>query len=232
LESVDEHWLLDRHPEARVVAISDSQVATIGVARRRSIPTVYHGLDLQQYEFGPEHQGYALFLGRMGPNKNPDGAIRIALAAGFPIVLAGGPQNGREKDYFANAVQPLLADPAVTYLGPVSHQEKVRLLRHAAALVFPIQWDEHFGLVMIEAMACGTPVVACKRGSVPEVVDEGVTGFSGVAEAELVDALPRAATLDRHAIRRRAQERFNIERMADDYVRVYERALGAEASAR
>jgi glycosyltransferase involved in cell wall biosynthesis len=224
LDSVDEHWLLARHPNARVVAISDSQVSTVDAARRRDISTVYHGLRFSDYEFSNDHDGYVLFLGRMGPNKNPAGAIRIARAAGYPIVLAGRPQNRSETTYFEDDVEPLFGGEGVTYAGSVSQEEKVRLLRRAAALVFPIEWDEHFGLVMIEAMACGTPVLALKRGSVPEVVDDGVTGYHGTSESDLVAALPRVVQLDRASVERHARVRFSVERMTADYVEIYRRA--------
>lgn len=222
LASVDEHWLLQRYPAAHVVGISASQVASIDAPRRASIPVVYHGLDLAAYEPTAQHDGFVAFLGRMGPHKNPAGAIQVARAAGLPIVLAGAPQDGSERRYFDDEVRPLLGLDGVTYVGEVSQERKVDLLRRAAALLFPIRWDEHFGLVMIEAMACGTPVVALRRGSVPEVVDDGLTGFVRDTEEELVSALGRVAELDRRLIERETRARFGARRMTDDYVRVYQ----------
>lgn len=225
LDSIDEHWLLYRHPESIVVAISDSQVATVSQERRRSIHTIYHGLDTSGYPLSRRHDGYVLFLGRMGKHKNPAGAIRIARSAGFPIVLVGAPQDGAEKRYFKKQVEPLLEEDGVTYVGAVSEHEKVELLRGAAALVFPIEWDEHFGLVMIESMACGTPVIALKRGSVPEVIEQGVTGYFGTSEQELVAALRRVNEFDREVIGRRVRERFSVQRMTDGYLDMYARCL-------
>lgn len=187
--------------------------------------TVYHGLNPADYPFSPEHSGYVLFLGRMGPHKNPDGAIRIARAAGYPIVLVGAPQDGGERRYFQERVEPLLGVPGVTYVGAVSQSEKVRLLRGAAALVFPILWDEHFGLVMIEAMACGTPVIATHRGSVPEVVDDGLTGYIGQSEADLVASLAHVGDLDRSAVAGRMRERFSLARMTTDYEDFYRHSI-------
>jgi glycosyltransferase involved in cell wall biosynthesis len=164
----------------------------------------------------------------MAPYKNPVGAIRIARAAGFPIVLAGEPQNGSERRYFDDEVAPLLDESTTRYVGAVSQDEKVRLLQGAAALVFPIQWDEHFGLVMIEAMACGTPVAAFERGSVPEVVDRGTTGDYATSEEELAARLPSVVGLDRTTVARRARERFSVERMTAEYVATYQAMIRAK----
>jgi glycosyltransferase involved in cell wall biosynthesis len=226
LDGVDEHWLLERHPRAIVAAISQSQVSTVPTERRLNIHTVYHGLDTVPYSPSLSTDGYVLFLGRMGPNKNPVGAIRIARAAGYPIVIAGLPQDRREQKYFDEQVAPLVDGDHVRHLGAVSQKDKVTLLQHADALIFPICWDEHFGLVMIEAMACGTPVLAFRRGSVPEVVEHGRTGFIGDNEADLVTALGQVETLDRAVVAARARERFTVARMADDYERLYRAAIG------
>jgi glycosyltransferase involved in cell wall biosynthesis len=232
LDSVDQHWLLDRHRAARVVAISDSQVSSVPVDRRRSIVTVYHGLDLAEFEASPDSDDYVLFLGRMGWQKNPAGAIRIARAAGTRIVLAGGPQDTAEREYFRTEVEPLLGWDGVEYVGQVSHMDKLRLLRRANALVFPIRWDEHFGLVMIEAMASGTPVVGMRRGSVPEIVEDGITGYHGSSESELAKKLGDIDSLDRATVARRARERFSLQRMTDDYLAIYSSVIGVPAAAR
>jgi glycosyltransferase involved in cell wall biosynthesis len=224
LDGLDEHWLLAQHPDAAVVAISNSQVATVDEQRRQSITTVYHGMDFTGYDASEAHDGYVLFLGRVAPHKNPAGALRIARAAGFPIVLAGRPQSGSERRYFDDEIAPWL-DDRTRYVGAVSQEEKVRLLQRAAAVVFPIQWDEHFGLVMIEAMACGTPVAAFKRGSVPEVIDRGVTGDYATTEEELAARLPSVVDLDRATVARQARERFGAERMSSEYVAVYREAI-------
>lgn len=221
LDGSDEHWLLDHHPSAVVASISDSQVATVDDRRRRKMRTIYHGMDTAGYAACVTPGDYVAFLGRMGPHKNPVGAINIAKAAGYPIVLMGAPQNGPEKQYFNEQVLPLVDGVQVRLAGSVSQEEKVRLLQGAAALVFPICWDEHFGLVMIEAMACGTPVLAFRRGSVPEVIEDGVTGFIGEGESDLIAALGRIGQIDRAEVARRARQRFSVARMVDDYERLY-----------
>ena len=157
----------------------------------------------------------------MSPEKNPLDAIRIAKAAGMPIVLAGRPQNANEDAYFRKNVEPLIDGTQVRWVGPVNHPQKVGLLRNAAALIFPIQWEEPFGLVMIEAMACGAPVVAVRRGSVGEVVDEGITGFTAASPDALGPLVAKACALDRRRVREQAQSRFGAEKMVDDYLALY-----------
>jgi glycosyltransferase involved in cell wall biosynthesis len=231
LDLVDERWALERYPEVPVAALSHSQIATLPASRRRNIRVVYHGCDFDQYQQGSTAPGdYLLFLGRMNAAKNPAGAIRVARAAGMPIVLAGKPMTGAEEQYFDDQVRPLIDGRDVRYAGPVSLAEKVALLQGAAALVFPIQWEEHFGLVMIEAMACGCPVVACRRGSVSEVVDGGITGFHAPSEQELVDLVPRALALDRRRVREHARRRFSVDRMVADHLDLYGELLARGAA--
>ena len=182
---------------------------------------MYNGVDFSRYEASFERGKYLAFLGRMSPEKNPLGAIRIAQAAGMPIVLAGVPQNGAEEHYFAENIRPLLDGERVRWIGAADFPKKIALLRDAAALVFPIQWDEPFGLVMIEAMACGTPVLAVRRGSVGEVVNEDVTGFSAGSEEALVPLAERAAALDRQRVRAHAESLFGHGAMVDAYVALY-----------
>jgi glycosyltransferase involved in cell wall biosynthesis len=162
----------------------------------------------------------------MAPKKDPVEAIRVARALELPIRLAGKPQNSTEKEYFEAIVRPLLEDQDVTYLGPVSQRDKVELLKGAMALLFPIDWEEHFGLVMIEAMACGTPVVARTRGSVPEVVDTGATGFHAPPGEPLEPLVERALLLDRTGVYERALERFSHRRMAKEYEALYRSLVG------
>jgi glycosyltransferase involved in cell wall biosynthesis len=225
LDGVDEQWLLRRHPEALIATISDSQAAVATLERRRNMRTIYHGCDFSDYELGASHEGYLAFIGRMGPNKNPAGAIRIAREVGMPIRLAGQPQDRKESAYFESEVRPLLDGRNAEYLGPVSQADKVRLLKGAAALLFPIHWDEHFGIAMIEAMACGAPVVANRRGSVPEVVDSGVTGYIGDGDDALIALTRDALELDRRGVRAHAEERFSHTRMADNYLALYRKML-------
>lgn len=221
LDGRDELWLLEHHPKAVVASISNSQVSTVPEIRRRSIRTIYHGMDVTPYVPKATSDDYVVFLGRMGPQKNPVGAINIARAAGYPIVLIGDPQNGDERKYFVERVVPLVDGIQVRLAGSVSQKTKIELLRGAAALVFPICWDEHFGLVMIEAMACGTPVLAFRRGSVPEVIEDGVTGFIGENEQDLITALGRIRDIDRTVIAACARDRFSVSRMTADYERLY-----------
>jgi glycosyltransferase involved in cell wall biosynthesis len=221
LDSVDEQWVLKQYPDVPIVAISNSQVVVTPVERRQNIRIIYHGCDFDTYEFSAEPGKYLAFIGRMGPHKNPVGAMRIAQASGLPIVLAGQPQNSSEKSYFTEMVKPLLDAKNVTYLGSISHREKIDFLKGASALLFPIQWEEHFGLVMIEAMACGTPVIGWKRGSVSEVIDFGKTGFYGNSEEELASFVPQALSLERESVHKYALSRFSHRRMASEYVDMY-----------
>ncbi len=226
------HWRVDEldralffagFPDLPVAAISAAQEAGIPASNRAGV--VHHGIDRHRYRPGRGNGGYAAFVGRMTDQKRPDTAIRVANAAGMPIRLAGTIDVGNP-GYFDEQVRPLLG-PAAEYVGPVDDTGKQALLGGATALLFPIDWPEPFGLVMIEAMACGTPVVAWNRGSVPEVIEEGVTGFVVSSEEEAVAALREAARLDRATVRARFEARFTAERMAADYVAIYRRLLAA-----
>ncbi len=225
---IDDEFVFRRWPHVMVNGISECQMHAAGVHSGREFPIVYNGCDFAAYEPSFEPGRYLAYLGRMSMEKNPLDAIRIARAVDLPIVLAGQPQNEREKQYFAEQIQPLIDGEMVRWIGPVNHPQKNELLRHAAALIFPIQWDEPFGLVMIEAMACGTPVVAHRRGSVAEVVDDGITGFhAGVIDA-LAELVPRALELDRRQVRDHAESRFGYRAMVDSYLALY-RSLPGKA---
>lgn len=226
------HWRVDEldralffqgFPDLPVAAISAAQAAGIPASNRAGI--VHHGIDRTRYELCAVPDDHVAFVGRMTDQKRPDMAVRVARAAGLPIRLGGTIDVGNP-DYFDRCVRPLLSADA-TYLGPVDDLQKGELLGGARALLFPIDWPEPFGLVMIEAMACGTPVVAWDRGSVPEIVEDGVTGFIVSTEAEAVAALARIGQLDRAGIRRRFEDRFTAERMARDYLALYHRLLAA-----
>lgn len=217
----DDEWALKRYPELAVCGISKHQMRASSLATGQDYPVVYNGCDFDSYDPRYEAGEYLAFLGRMSPAKNPAGAIRIAKACGLPIVLAGQPQNESEKQYFAKEVEPQIDGQQVRWIGAVNHPQKNELLRKASALIFPIQWDEPFGLVMIEAMACGTPVVAHRRGSVAEVVDDGVTGFHTGALEAMEELVPHALALDRHKVRDHARSRFGFQQMVDDYVGLY-----------
>jgi glycosyltransferase involved in cell wall biosynthesis len=217
----DDEWAMRRFPNVPVCGISHAQLAGASVRLGRSFPVVYNGVDFSRYDASFERGRYVAFLGRMSPEKNPLGAIRIAQAAGYPIVLAGVPQNGAEQHYFEHNIRPLIDGERVQWIGAADFLKKNALLRNAAALLFPIQWDEPFGLVMIEAMACGTPVVAIRRGSVGEVVDEGATGFSAATEDEMVPLVAQAAELDRCEVRDKAETRFGHRAMVDAYETIF-----------
>jgi glycosyltransferase involved in cell wall biosynthesis len=224
--SPDDLWAIQRHPGAALTAISRHQAAALPPERRRNVRVIYHGVDFAAYDFSPEPGKYLAFLGRMGPQKSPLDAIRIARLADMPLVLAGKPQNAEEETYFAEKVRPLVDGKNVTYIGPVNHRQKNEFLRGAAALVFPIQGEEAFGLAMIEAMACGTPVVGWEWSSVSEVVDIGRTGFYGDSVERLAELVARALALERGTVRAHAQRRFGHLRMVDDYVEMYASLTG------
>ena len=223
--TLDDCWILDRYPSANVTALTHQQLRAVEANRRESIKVVPSGFDFGQYHLSRDAGRYLAFLGRMAPHKGPEEAIRIARAAGRPIVLAGAPMTQDEKQYFDAVVRPLLDDADVSYIGPVNDEQKDGLFRGATALLFPIKWDEPFGLVMIEAMACGVPVIACKRGSVPEIVEFGTTGFYAEEIADLAGFVDRASALDRAAVREHAKRRFCYRRMTDDYLAIYEELL-------
>jgi glycosyltransferase involved in cell wall biosynthesis len=223
----DDHWMLLRYPEAAVTARSLRQIAELSEDRRKKIRVVYNGCDFESYNLSAAPGRYLAFLGRMAPEKSPLDAIRIARTVGMPIVLAGEPWNPDEEAYFGEQIRPLIDGKAVVHIGPVNDAQKNEFFQNAAALLFPIRWEEPFGIVMIEAMACGVPVVACNRGAVSEVIDFGKTGFFADSAAELPPLVARALTLDRAAVREHARRRFSHQRMADDYLRIYE-SLAAE----
>lgn len=219
----DDEWALRRYPQVEVAGISAHQLHGMGLRLGRQFPVVHNGCDFAAYLPAYEPGEYLAYLGRMSHGKNARDAIRIAKAVGMPIVLAGKPQNGDEERYFAEEVKPLIDGTNVRWIGEVNHLQKNELLRRAAALIFPVQWDEPFGLVMIEAMACGCPVVAHRRGSVEEVVDNGITGYhTGVIDAMAEMVLP-ALALDRRLVRSHAEDRFSSLRMVEGYERVYHR---------
>ena len=171
-----------------------------------------------------EQGSYLAFLGRISPEKRPDRAIRIARAAGIPLKIAAKVDKV-DKDYFRNDILPLIDGPGVELIGEINERDKAKFLGKAAALLFPIDWPEPFGLVMIEAMAGDTPVLAFRCGSVPEVVDDGITGKVVGSEDEAIAALAEIMCYDRRTVRRRFEERFTATRMARDYIRTYRQLL-------
>ncbi|MGO9115693.1 MAG: glycosyltransferase family 4 protein, partial [Thermoguttaceae bacterium] len=216
---------------------SDVPLVSISDNQRRPIPeanwqaTVYHGLPRSLYTYRGLPGVYLAFLGRMSPEKGVDRAIEIARLANLPLKIAAKiyPE---ERAYFYDHIEPLLRQTGerVEYIGEVGGQTKDEFLGNARALLFPIDWPEPFGLVMIEAMACGTPVIAWRNGSVPEVITDGVTGFIVDTIDEAVRAVGRVTRLNRRVCRQLCEERFDAARMAHDYVEVYRRLvqLGSE----
>jgi glycosyltransferase involved in cell wall biosynthesis len=205
-----------------LVSISDAQRAPLSWANW--IATVYHGLPPDLYPFQPNPGRYLAFLGRISPEKRCDRAIRIAREVGMELRIAAK-VDAPDQAYFDEVIRPLLGQPGIEFVGEIGDDQKGEFLGNAAALLFPIDWPEPFGLVMIEAMACGTPVVACSRGSVPEVLREGVTGFLGETAEELAEAVGRIGDLDRREVRRTFETCFSESRMAEDYLAVYGRVL-------
>jgi glycosyltransferase involved in cell wall biosynthesis len=205
-----------------LVAISDEQRA-----KGPDMPwkgRVYNAIPVDEYPFESQKEDFCLFLGRVSAEKAPDLAIKAARAAGLPIVVAAKCNEPPEKRYFEERVRPLLG-PDAHWFGEANTQQKKDLLARARCLVFPIQWDEPFGIVMVEAMACGTPVVALDRGSVPEVVVDGVTGFIRRQADDLPDAIRRVGEIDPKACRRRVFDVFDVADMIDGYETIYRELL-------
>jgi len=210
-------------PDMPLVSISDDQRKPI--AHANFAATVYHGLPthLLKANYNP-NGNYLAFLGRMSPEKRPDRAINIARAAGIPLKMAAKVDK-TDESYFREKIAPMLEGGGVEFIGEINERQKGPFLQNALGLLFPIDWPEPFGLVMIEAMACGTPVLAFRNGSVPEIVEDGVTGKIVDTEEEAVQLLPALLSLDRRGVRRRFEERFSAQRMAKSYLAVYRSLL-------
>ena len=207
-----------RFGEMPLVSISNDQRKPIPHAN--FVATIHHGIPVDLHRPSFEQGSYLAFLGRISPEKRPDRAIRIARAAGVPLKIAAKVDKVDE-DYFRNEILPLIDGPDVEFIGEINEREKTKFLGEAAALLFPVDWPEPFELVMIEAMACGTPVLAFRCGSIPEVIEDGVTGKVVKCEEEAIAALPEILSYDRRAVRRRFEDRFTATRMAKDYVSTY-----------
>ena len=191
--------------------------------------TTYHGLPRALLPFQPKAGGYLAFLGRISPEKGPDRAIEIAARSGMPLKIAAKVDRV-DQAYWESKIRPMVeAYPEVEFIGEIDEYDKASFLGGAAALLFPIDWPEPFGLVMIEAMACGTPVIAYRRGSVPEIIKDNISGFVVDSIEEAVTAIPRAASLDRVKVRAEFERRFTAERMAPDYVGIYRQLLAARS---
>jgi glycosyltransferase involved in cell wall biosynthesis len=208
-------------PDIPLVSISNAQRLPMPPARWMN--TIYHGVPTDLLTCQPAPGSYLAFLGRISPEKRPDRAIAIATQAGVPLRIAAKIDRA-DQAYWDEVIEPLVrGNPLVNFVGEIGEQDKAEFLGNAIALLFPIDWPEPFGLVMIEAMACGTPVIATRCGSTPEVLDHGVTGVFVASLAEAVAAVRWAATIDRAGVRAQFERRFSAGRMANDYLRVYER---------
>ena len=216
--------IFERFSAVPVVSISDAQRRP--QPRANFVRTIYHGMPLDLLRPKPLKPSYLAFLGRISPEKAPERAIRIARRAGIPLKMAAKVDRVDEA-YYCERVRPRIDGRHVELVGEIGDADKAEFLSGAIALLTPIDWPEPFGLVMIEAMACGTPVIAFNRGSVPEIVDHGLTGFIVHNEATAVEAVAKAATLPRNAIRRRFEDRYSAARMAEEYLELYA-ALGGE----
>jgi glycosyltransferase involved in cell wall biosynthesis len=210
-----------------VVSISDTQRAPLPWLNWQG--TVYHGLPEKQYSLGHGKGNYLAFLGRTSPEKGLDKAIEIAKRTGMPLKIAAKIDRADVK-YFEAVIKPLLKHPLIEFIGEIGYPEKKKFLGDAAALLFPVCWPEPFGLVMIEAMACGTPVIAYPHGSVPEVLEEDVTGFLVNDTKAGAKAVERIPCFNRQRCRKVFEERFSAARMADDYLTVYERLVRGEST--
>jgi glycosyltransferase involved in cell wall biosynthesis len=205
-----------------LIAISHAQskpAPQIPIAR-----VIHHGLDVEEFPVGGGQGGYFLFLGRMSPDKGAHRATEIAFKAGVPLIMAAKMREPWEHRYFDRNVRPYLNDD-IRYVGEVPHEEKLELLANARGLIFPIRWNEPFGMVMIEAMACGTPVLAFPEGAAPEVVQDGTTGFLCADEAEMVDAIGRIDQIDRAACRASVEDYFSTDRMVREHIELFEKIL-------
>jgi len=211
-------------PKVHLVAVSAFQYRQLaGHPRVHLIP---HGLDLKDYAFAAAKEDFLLFLGRIYPDKGLHTAIRLAKEAGVRLLIAG-PVFEPDRPYFEREIAPEVDGKRIVYLGPADHRRKVDLMQRAQALVLPVEVDETFGLAMLEAMACGTPVLAYDRGAVAEVVIQGETGFAVHTYEELRDSLPRLAGLDPHRCREHVAQHFSRERMVEAYVNLYEKMCEA-----
>lgn len=219
LDIVDLPGFYRRFFDYPLVSISDNQ--RVAMPNANWLATVHHGLPMHVYPFSPHPQGeYLAFLGRISPEKRPDRAIALAKAAGLPLKIAAKVDNA-DRAYFESEIAPLLNDPLIEFIGEISDAQKADFLGNARALLFPIDWPEPFGLVMIEAMACGTPVIAWNCGSVPEIITNGVSGRIINSEAEALEAIRSLHWLDRRLVRAEFEQRFTSLVMARNYQRLY-----------
>jgi glycosyltransferase involved in cell wall biosynthesis len=227
LDLPDLDGFYERFPDCPMVTISNAQQKQLPAMSW--VETVYHGLPRNLLPFNPKGGNYLAFLGRISPEKGPDAAIRIAAKAGMPLKIAAKVDKA-DQAYWEATIRPLIqSHPNVKFIGEIDETRKAAFLGGAAALLFPIDWPEPFGIAMIEAISCGTPVIAFPCGSVPEVIDDGQSGFVVDDEEDAVAAVERVQRLSRAGVRACFERRFTAERMARDYLTVYRGLLGSEA---
>ena len=219
LDLEDLHPIYNCYRDLPLISISDAQRKPL--PSMNWVSTIHHGVPREHLKFNPNGGNYLAFLGRIAPEKRPDLAIRIARKAGIPLKIAAKVDE-IDVEYFKNTIEPMIhAAPGVEYIGEINETQKSEFLGNALALLFTIDWPEPFGLVMIEAMACGTPVIARPFGSVPEVMRDGVTGFIASEFDDLVAAVRKVDTISRHACREEYERRFAVDVMAEKYERIY-----------
>jgi glycosyltransferase involved in cell wall biosynthesis len=221
LDLLDLHPIYHRFPEAALVSISEAQRTSL--PQMKWVATIHHGVPCDLLKFNPNRGKYLAFIGRVSPEKRPDLAIQVAMKSGGPLKIAAK-IDAADRDYFTEVIKPLIKPPLVEYIGEIVDAKKNEFLGNALALMFPIDWPEPFGLAMIEALACGTPVIACPCGSVPEVLGPRVTGFVAKEVDQLVAAVARIDSISREWCRLEFEERFSAQVMVDKYETVY-RAL-------
>ena len=218
--------VFEEYTDMPVVSISDAQRTPLPDANWQG--TVYHGLPKNLYSFHPRPGSYLAFLGRISHEKRPDHAIEIAKRVGMPLRIAAK-VDPADRAYFEGQIERLLDHPLIEYVGEITDAEKSDFLGDAAAVLCPYDWPEPFGLVLIESLACGTPVVAYRRGSIPEIIDDGVTGFVCDNLDEMVSAIDRVPLITRQHCRKAFEERFTVQRMVEDYLALYERITAVSA---
>ena len=227
------HSPIDEHMRTFANAFKNVRYISFSLAQRKLAPelnwyaNIYHGVDTKTFVFNALPENYVLYLGRITEDKGVHHAIEAAKAAGYPLLIAGSsyPAEG----YWQKYIEPHINGASVRYVGNANLEEKIKLLQGARALLFPTQWNEVFGYVMIEAMACGTPVIGFANGSVPEIVQDGVSGFVVNDAQEMTDALLKIGTIDRDKVRQRAEQYFSLEKMISGYEKIYKRVIADAA---
>jgi glycosyltransferase involved in cell wall biosynthesis len=220
--SFEERYMFNLNPSAPLVSISLSQ--------RRAAPhlnyvsNVYNGIDVDAFEYNESPQDYLAFLGRFSPEKGPEQAISLAKRTGHKLIMAGK-INSFEEEYFRRKIQPKIDGKQILFIGEVGHAEKVELLKNAKALISPLKWNEPFGLTNVEAMACGTPVITTEKGSLPEIISDGKTGFLCPTIAEMARAVRNVESIKRADCRKHVERNFSAARMASGYVAAYKKVM-------